>query len=127
VSPQELISEAEILAVLARGEEDSKSVRERKGKPINLDKYFATPADVRMAFSILKGAELIPEELELLKEINRLEKELASMPQDDRDFADARGASAPQSARSALQRRISDLHAMYEMRMQSYQRKVRNL
>ena len=67
VSPQELIAETEILAALARGEEDSESVRKQKGKPIDLDAYFATPPDVRMAFSMLKGVELIPEELELLK------------------------------------------------------------
>ena len=49
MTPQELIAEAEILAALARGDENSESVRERKGKPIDLDAYFATPPDVRMA------------------------------------------------------------------------------
>src|SRR5689334_8810091 len=75
MTPQELISESEILAALARGDENSAAVRERRGKPIDLETYFATPPELRMVFSILKGVELIPEELELLKEINRLKEE----------------------------------------------------
>lgn len=144
VSPQELIAEGEILAALARGDENSESVRERRGKPIDLDAYFATPPDVRMAFSMLKGVELIPEELELLKEINRLEEELASMPQDDRErhednlafgkvrdgevaITGMRVACAPENVRGALRRKISELYAVYDIRMQTYRRKVRNL
>ncbi len=113
VSPQELIAETEILAALTRGEENSASLRERKGKPIDLDAYFATPPDVRMAFSMLKGVELVPEELELLKEINRLEERVAS--------------AADQSERAMLRLKISELYAVYDMRMQTYRRKVRNL
>jgi len=110
VSPQELIAETEILAALARGEEDSESVRQQKGKPINLDAYFATPPDVRMAFSMLKGVELIPEELEVLKEINRLEEKAA--------------ATDDPTIRAALRLKISELYALYDMKMQTYRRKV---
>ena len=113
MSPQELLAETEILAALARGEENSASLRERKGKPIDLDAYFATPPDVRMAFSMLKGVELLPEELELLKEINRLDEQMA--------------CAADQSERAALRLKISELYAVYDMRMQTYRRKVRNL
>jgi hypothetical protein len=110
VSPQELIAEAEILAALARGEENSESVRKQKGEPIDLEAYFATPPDVRMAFSMLKGVELVPEELELLKEINRLEGRAA--------------ATDDATVRAALRRKISELYALYDMRMQTYRRKV---
>ena len=110
VTPQEQIAEAEILAFLARGEENSPALQERKGNPIDLDAYFATPPDVRMAFSMLKGADLVPEELELLKEIKRLEEQVAS--------------SNDEAVRVALRLKISELYALYDMKMQAYRRKV---
>lgn len=97
-------------AALARGEEDSAAVRAQMGKPIDLEAYFATPPDVRMAFSMLKGVELIPEELELLKEIRRLEEKAA--------------AAADGKARAALRMKASELHAIYDIKMQTYRRKV---
>lgn len=110
MSPQELVAESEILAALSRGEQNSPAVRERNGKAIDLDAYFATPQDLRMAFSILKGVESIPEELELLKEINRLkEKE---------------EASTNEEVRAGLRLKISELYAIYDMKMQTYRRKV---
>jgi Domain of unknown function (DUF1992) len=42
------------------------------GKPLNLEEYFNTPEDLRMAFSILKNANCAPPEVELLKEVSRL-------------------------------------------------------
>lgn len=41
------------------------------GKPLNLEEYFSTPEDLRMAFSILKNANCAPAEVELLKEVSR--------------------------------------------------------
>jgi DnaJ-like protein len=49
-----------------------------KGKPIDLTPYFDTPEDLRMAYSILKGNNFVPEEVELLKEIEALKKRLES-------------------------------------------------
>jgi Domain of unknown function (DUF1992) len=108
VSPQELIAETEIRAALARGEEKSDALRERKGRPIDLDAYFATPPELRMAFAVLKGGEILPEELELLKEIHRLKEQTAS--------------AADEKTRSALRLKISELSAVYEMKMQTYGR-----
>lgn len=45
-----------------------------KGKPLDLDAYFATPEHLRMSYSILKNADIIPEEMELLKQIEQLKK-----------------------------------------------------
>jgi hypothetical protein len=53
-----------------------------KGKPLNLDDYFTTPADVRMGFSILKSNDFVPEEVEIMKEIARL-KERIECAEDD--------------------------------------------
>jgi len=110
VSPQEQIAEDAIRAALARGEDKSEPLRERRGKPIDLDAYFATPPELRMAFSMLKGADVAPEELELLKEINRLEEQEKS----DTD----------EKTRSELRLKISELHAVYDMKMQAYRRAV---
>jgi hypothetical protein len=40
----------------------------------DLEEYFSTPGDVRIAFSILKTANCVPAEVELLNEISRLEQ-----------------------------------------------------
>src|SRR5215471_12864399 len=47
------------------------------GKPLNLEEYFSTPEDLRVAFSILKNANCAPAEVELLKEISRLAQAIA--------------------------------------------------
>ena len=47
-----------------------------KGKPINLDDYFATPEDVRLGYSVLKSSRCLPEEVELRREIEELKAEM---------------------------------------------------
>jgi len=47
------------------------------GEPLNLDEYFSAPEDLRMAYSILKSANCVPVEVELLKEISRLQEAIA--------------------------------------------------
>jgi hypothetical protein len=51
----------------------------RRGR-IDLDDYFKTPEDWRMAYSILKSASCVPKEVELLRDVERLEAELAAAP-----------------------------------------------
>jgi hypothetical protein len=43
-----------------------------KGKPIDLEDYFATPEEMRVGHSILKNSGFIPEEVQLLKDIESL-------------------------------------------------------
>lgn len=47
-----------------------------KGKPLDLDAYFATPEHLRMGYSILKNADIIPEEMDLLRQIESLKGSL---------------------------------------------------
>ena len=47
-----------------------------RGKPLDLRAYFETPEDLRMAYSILKSNNFVPEEVELLREIDALKKRL---------------------------------------------------
>ena len=53
-----------------------------KGRPIDLRAYFETPEDLRLAYSILKSNNFVPEEVELLKEIEALKTRLASSADD---------------------------------------------
>ena len=46
-----------------------------KGKPLNLDEYFSWPEDLRLGYSLLKNSGYLPEEVERLREIKRLEEE----------------------------------------------------
>ena len=53
-----------------------------KGKPIDLDAYFSTPEDLRMAFSILKSNEFVPEEVEIFREIADIKEKMNSTDSD---------------------------------------------
>ena len=64
-----------IKAAMDRGEFDDLA---GKGRPIDLDAYFATPEDVRMGHSILKANNFVPEEVERLNEISELKRLLAA-------------------------------------------------
>jgi hypothetical protein len=55
-----------IREAMERGEFDNLS---GAGKPIDLSSYFDTPEELRMAYSVMKSADILPQEAELLKEI----------------------------------------------------------
>ncbi len=50
------------------------------GKPLKWEADGHIPADLRLAFKILKNADCLPPEIELKKEILRTEELLAAMP-----------------------------------------------
>lgn len=49
---------------------------EGAGKPLDLDAYFSTPEDLRMGYSVLKSAKIVPEEVDRLKEIGDLKERI---------------------------------------------------
>jgi hypothetical protein len=51
---------------------------EGAGKPLDLDSYFNTPEDLRMGYSVLKSAKIVPEEVDRLKEIGELKEKIKS-------------------------------------------------
>lgn len=63
-----------IRAAMERGEFDNLS---NKGKKLNLDDYFNTPEELRVGFSVLKNADYVPEEVQLLREIGEIQEKLA--------------------------------------------------
>ena len=69
----ETFIEKQIQKAIAEGKFDN---LEGKGKPINLDDYFATPEDIRVGYSVLKANQIIPEEIDRLKEIGDLKEKL---------------------------------------------------
>jgi hypothetical protein len=81
----EKIAQQKIQAAMEAGEFDNLP---NAGQPLDLDSYFALPAHLRMAYSVLKSANCVPEEVELLRETARLEAAYA--------------AAADESARSRL-------------------------
>jgi hypothetical protein len=70
-----------IKAAIDRGEFKN---LEGEGKPINLDDYFATPEDLRMGYSVLKSNDIVPEEVDRLKEIGELREKLKSCSEEER-------------------------------------------
>jgi len=94
---------------IAKGEFDNLP---GKGKPLDLDVYFATPEHLRMAYSILKSADIIPEEMELLREIEGLKKSLDS--------------STTPMEKKALRQQLSEKFTNLNMRMEHY-RKAREI
>jgi len=95
-----------IKEAIAKGEFDNLP---GKGKPLDLDTYFTTPEDLRMAYSILKSADIIPEEIELLKQIEGLKKSLDSCPS--------------QIEQRAMQKQLSEKITNFNMRMERYRKK----
>ena len=102
--PQEEIAEERIREALAAGEFDD---LEGRGRALDLDPYFATPANWRMGLSVLRSAEVVPEEVHLLRELNELK---------------ARRRDAPAEERKTLDARIARLETQYELGMERFRR-----
>jgi hypothetical protein len=72
-----------IQEAMARGEFDN---LEGQGKPQDLSAYFNTPDDIRMAYSVLKSNQIVPEEVELFKQVAELRRKiLESEDENDRN------------------------------------------
>jgi hypothetical protein len=68
------IAENRIRKAIAEGEFDNLS---NAGQPLNLEEYFRAPADLRMAYSILKNANCAPVEVEFMRDMSRLKHAIA--------------------------------------------------
>jgi hypothetical protein len=97
------VAENRIREALAEGKFDNRS---RTGERIDLEEYFSTPEDLRMAYSILKNASCAPAEVELLKEIARVKNALVQ----------AGDEASRQSLRRTLADRQTELAILLERR-----------
>lgn len=101
-------ADEKIKEAIAKGEFDNLP---DKGRPLDLDAYFATPEHLRMGYSLLKNANIIPEEIELLKQIEDLKESLDS-------------CTSP-IEKGVIQRQLSEKITNFNMRMEGYRRKPR--
>jgi hypothetical protein len=70
----EKLAEEKIREAMEAGEFDRLP---NAGSPVDLESYFAMPGHLRMAYSILRNANCLPEEIHLLNEVARLERAVA--------------------------------------------------
>jgi hypothetical protein len=73
--PFEKIVEEQIRKAIADGEFEN---LRGQGKALELDSYFQTPESLRLAYSMLKSAQFVPEEVRLMQEIDAAKRELHS-------------------------------------------------
>lgn len=71
----ERVAEQRIRQAMEEGEFDNLP---NAGQSLDLEDYFAWPESVRMAYALLKSANCVPVEVELLREIARLDAALAA-------------------------------------------------
>jgi hypothetical protein len=76
---EEMIQEA-----IARGKFDNLP---GAGKPLDMDAYFALPEEDRLAYTALKNAGYVPDEVGVLREIKLLRDQLALTHDDERKRA----------------------------------------
>jgi|SRR5215471_7825059 len=79
-----------------------------KGEPIDLTAYFETPEDLRMAYSMLKSNNFVPEEVQILKEIDELKGLLATCADEDQ--------------KSRIRKEINDKSYAFNMLLEKRQR-----
>ncbi|MDD5543032.1 MAG: DUF1992 domain-containing protein [Acidobacteriia bacterium] len=104
----EKIAEQKIREAMENGEFDNLPGR---GQPLDLESYFALPEDLRMAYSILKNANVLPPEVELLKEINSLREKSAKCPD--------------KTKRHDLEKQLADRQLKLDLLVEHYRRKQR--
>ena len=91
------LADKKIREAMSEGKFDRLPARGR----IDLEDYFKLPPELRMAYSILKSAGCVPEEVELLREAGRLEGELA--------------VAADEATKAQLRRAIADVRLRLDL------------
>ncbi len=110
MSPFEKAAEKMIREAMERGEFDHLS---GKGKPIDLTAYFDTPEEVRLAYSILKNAGMVPREAELLKEIAEL-RQMESALVEEKTLAPGASAGERLEIRKEIEKKQIEFSLMME-------------
>ncbi|PYS81994.1 MAG: DUF1992 domain-containing protein [Acidobacteria bacterium] len=85
---------------------------EGAGRPVNLDAYFSTPEELRAGYAVLKSAGVLPEEAQLLREINELKEKLEACRDGDE--------------RERLRRAAGDLTLKYNLLVERYRGRRRS-
>ncbi len=104
----ERLAEQRILEAMANGEFDNLPGH---GRPLNWEDDSAIPARLRLSFKILKNANLLPEEMQLKKDVAALQEQLAG---------------APEAESQRLRRQIRDLETRFHLLMERHRRYLSN-
>jgi len=99
------VVEAIIKEAMERGEFENLP---RQGKPLDLTAYFETPEEMRLAYTALKNAGMVPEEIDLLQEIATLKEQL--------------GSAHPEEEKHRIQKLMSDKQLQYNLLMERRRR-----
>lgn len=78
------------------------------GKPLDLDDYFNTPEDLRIGYSLLKSSNILPPEVEILRELKELKEQLA--------------VCADEAKKKELCRAINEKQLAFDLTMERYKR-----
>lgn len=97
--------EEQIKRAVVRGEFDNLPGR---GKPVDLSAYFNTPGDLRLCYSLLKNGNFVPEEVQMLKDIEALKEQHA--------------ACTDEEQRNRLGKTISEKVLLFNLAMEKYRR-----
>jgi hypothetical protein len=73
----ERIADRKIREAMEQGVFDSLP---NQGQPLDLEDYFKVPPELRLAYSVLKSAGCLPEQVELLNAIAGLERQIQEAP-----------------------------------------------
>jgi len=95
-----------IRAAIERGEFNNLS---NKGKKLDLDDYFNTPEELRLEYSILKNADFVPEEVQMLQEIGALQEKLTT--------------ATAEAERKKLREEIEQRRLKYNLLIERYKRR----
>jgi hypothetical protein len=112
----ERLAEQRILEAQRNGEFENLA---GKGKPLELADYSSLPEDLRMAYHVLKNANLLPPEAELLKDIRILEDLLKHVEEEGEKKALAKSLQWKMIRLDMLKRRSMELNST-----RSYSRKI---
>lgn len=99
--------EEQIREAMARGEFDNLP---GAGKPQDLNAYFDLPEELRLGYTLLKNAGMVPLEVQLLREIAALRANLA--------------ATSDEAGRRALQRRLNEKQLELDIRLEHQGRRL---
>ena len=98
--------EQKIREAMANGEFDR---LEGAGRPVDLDAYFTAPEELRAGYAVLRNANIVPEEMQLRGDINRLKQELE--------------ACADAARREALRKSLAELTLKYDLLVERNRKK----
>ena len=96
------IAEMKIREIIEKGELENLP---GKGKPLEIDNMSFVPAELRMAFRIIKNAGLVPVEVSLNKDMDALKKKIEE--------------SKDETERNLFKRRLIELEVRYNILRES--------